>query len=207
MGQLYLYMPFECFAAAICLFNLAGLPFSYGFYIKHLLFISLGNNLWFYYLVLFLCNVAAITGIFYSSRIIYYVFFDVKKGKKNTYVSTSRIFLKSKYFSNSSISAQLAISLLILVAYSMIIYLFFIYRNFFFSDFIFNFSFGNIFEKMQFNKSLQNYYSYINWTVLCFVFSYVFINWRKIYYPFRNYDLFFFICIFSLIFWIFFNLI
>ena len=36
MGLFYKYLPFECFCATVCLFNLGGLPFSLGFFIQHL---------------------------------------------------------------------------------------------------------------------------------------------------------------------------
>jgi NADH:ubiquinone oxidoreductase subunit 5 (subunit L)/multisubunit Na+/H+ antiporter MnhA subunit len=39
MGLYYKYLPFECLASFICLINLGGLPFTYGFFIKHYLFV------------------------------------------------------------------------------------------------------------------------------------------------------------------------
>jgi NADH:ubiquinone oxidoreductase subunit 5 (subunit L)/multisubunit Na+/H+ antiporter MnhA subunit len=82
MGGYCKYLPFECFVSTVCLFNLAGLPFSCGFFIKHLLFTSLSNSIFLYYIILTLCILASLAGLFYSYRIIFYVFFDFKKGKK-----------------------------------------------------------------------------------------------------------------------------
>jgi NADH:ubiquinone oxidoreductase subunit 5 (subunit L)/multisubunit Na+/H+ antiporter MnhA subunit len=45
MGLFYKYLPFELFVSFICLFNLAGLPFSCGFYIKHLIFLGFNKHL------------------------------------------------------------------------------------------------------------------------------------------------------------------
>ena len=39
MGLYYKYLPFECLASFVCLINLGGLPFTYGFFIKHYLFV------------------------------------------------------------------------------------------------------------------------------------------------------------------------
>lgn len=45
MGMFSKYLPFECFCAFICLFNLAGLPFSIGFFIKHLVALGLSSSI------------------------------------------------------------------------------------------------------------------------------------------------------------------
>jgi NADH-quinone oxidoreductase subunit L len=38
MGMLFKYLPFEYYILCICLLNLSGVPFTIGFYSKHLLF-------------------------------------------------------------------------------------------------------------------------------------------------------------------------
>jgi NADH:ubiquinone oxidoreductase subunit 5 (subunit L)/multisubunit Na+/H+ antiporter MnhA subunit len=45
MGMFNKYLPFECFCAFVCLFNLGGLPFSIGFFIKHLISLGLNYNI------------------------------------------------------------------------------------------------------------------------------------------------------------------
>jgi NADH:ubiquinone oxidoreductase subunit 5 (subunit L)/multisubunit Na+/H+ antiporter MnhA subunit len=45
MGLFYKYLPFECFCAFLCLFNLSGLPFSIGFFIKHLISLGIDYNI------------------------------------------------------------------------------------------------------------------------------------------------------------------
>jgi len=49
MGGLYKYLPYDSIACFLCLANLSGLPFTFGYFIKHLLFVGLSSNLFFYY--------------------------------------------------------------------------------------------------------------------------------------------------------------
>jgi NADH-quinone oxidoreductase subunit L len=137
MGLFYKYLPFDCFASFICLINLSGLPFTFGFYIKHLLFIGLNSNFILYYFVLINCLFGALTGLFYSYRLFYNVFFDVKKAKKKQYFAAITNILNSKYYSNTTISASVAIIGLVFVAYVVSLALFYIYltKEYNFSNF------------------------------------------------------------------------
>jgi NADH:ubiquinone oxidoreductase subunit 5 (subunit L)/multisubunit Na+/H+ antiporter MnhA subunit len=83
MGNYYKFLPFDCLMCFIGLINLSGLPFTLGFYIKHLLFVGLTGNTLIYYFILTNCLFGAFTGLFYSYRLFYNVFFDYKKAKKN----------------------------------------------------------------------------------------------------------------------------
>ena len=85
MGLFFKYLPFEFYLVFICLFNLAGLPFSLGFYIKHLVFLAFNNYFYFYSFIFFNTFIGALSGLFYSYRIFYYTFFDFKKGNKLIY--------------------------------------------------------------------------------------------------------------------------
>jgi NADH-quinone oxidoreductase subunit L len=129
MGLFYKYLPFDCFASFICLINLSGLPFTFGFYIKHLLFIGLNSNFILYYFVLINCLLGALTGLFYSYRLFYYVFFDIKKAKKKQYFSAISNILNSKFYSNTTISASLSIMCLIFVSYIISLTLLYIYMS------------------------------------------------------------------------------
>jgi len=117
MGLFYKFLPFDCLASFICLINLSGLPLTFGFFIKHFLFVGLENSYFLYYPCLIFCIFGAVTGLFYSYRLFYYVFFDIKKGKKAIYYQATRDILNSKYYINSSIAANLCIIGLIIVAY------------------------------------------------------------------------------------------
>jgi NADH-quinone oxidoreductase subunit L len=163
MGMFYKYLPFDCFASFICLINLSGLPFTFGFYIKHLLFVGLDSNFVLYYIVLVNCLFGALTGLFYSYRLYYNIFFDYKKAKKKQYFSAIGHILNSKYYSNGTIGANLAVTGLVFVAYAVSLYLFYIYfsKEYTFS----NFSFTAYISFMDgFNSSLAflNNVSFIN---------------------------------------------
>ena len=124
MGGLYKYLPFECLASFICLLNLGGLPFTYGFFIKHNLFVLFNYTHWVWYIIWVNALLASFTGIFYSYRLFFYVFFDFKKGRKAIYMSANRLFFKSNYYTNSSAAAILSISCLIVTAYAAVFILF-----------------------------------------------------------------------------------
>jgi NADH:ubiquinone oxidoreductase subunit 5 (subunit L)/multisubunit Na+/H+ antiporter MnhA subunit len=68
MGLFYKYLPFECFVSLICLFNLSGIPFSLGFFIKHLIFLGLQLNTFFYLFIIFNVFCGSLSGLFYSYR-------------------------------------------------------------------------------------------------------------------------------------------
>jgi NADH:ubiquinone oxidoreductase subunit 5 (subunit L)/multisubunit Na+/H+ antiporter MnhA subunit len=51
MGGLYKYLPFDSIVCFLCLMNLAGLPFTFGYFIKHLLFVGLSTHFLLYFIV------------------------------------------------------------------------------------------------------------------------------------------------------------
>jgi NADH-quinone oxidoreductase subunit L len=167
MGMLYKCLPFEFFTSFVCLFNLAGLPFSLGFYIKHLIFLGFESNIYMYYLVLFNIFCGAISGLFYSYRIFFYAFFDFKKANKATYLNFNRKETFSFYYSNTSILSNFSILGLVITSYVMSFYLLSIFLNKInlVSDFS-NFSnFSNFFNTFNssnsfylFNLSLINFF-------------------------------------------------
>lgn len=124
MGCYYKYLPYDSIACLICLMNLAGLPFTFGYFIKHYLFIGLNSSLFFYFFAWSFLFIAAIIGLFYSFRLYYCTFFDIKKGRKPHYLPQNRNVLLSSFFSNSSLAGNLAIFILIFIAYIVNFYLF-----------------------------------------------------------------------------------
>ena len=124
MGGLYKYLPFDSIACFLCLMNLSGLPFTFGYFIKHLLFVGLQSNPVIYFLVWSFLFVGAVIGLFYSFRLYYYTFFDIKKGKKAHYIQSNRLVLKSTHFSNSSLAGNLAILFLFVLSYVVGLYIF-----------------------------------------------------------------------------------
>jgi NADH-quinone oxidoreductase subunit L len=170
MGNFFKYLPFECFVSFICLMNLAGLPFSLGFMIKHFLFITNSKSI-FTYIVLFNIVIGALAGLFYSYRLYYNVFFDFKKGKKIVYNYLNRNENSSIFYSNTSLASNIAIAGLVIVSYIIIIFLFInlLNKNDSYSDFsnlIINI---NIF-KLNFNSLPELYtLAYLNIIVLIII--------------------------------------
>ena len=130
MGGYYKYLPFECCALFICFLNLAGVPFTLGYLIKHMIVASLDLNV--YYISYFIyINIlgGAITGLFYCSKIFYNVFFDYKRARKSVYMNY--MFLKTidrsnnlySTFSVTTLASTMSIFLLIVAAYIICVYM------------------------------------------------------------------------------------
>lgn len=136
MGNLFKYLPFEYYCMLISLFNLAGLPFTFGFFTKHLIFLSLGQNIYIFYFVLFNTTIGAVTGLFYSYKLLKNIFFGYKKGNKHTYLNLNDPIYNSTYYSNTSLASNIAISSLFFTSYIIIYYLFscFLQANSLFND-------------------------------------------------------------------------
>lgn len=118
MGGLHKYLPSDCLFIVIGLFNLGGLPFSIGFYMKHCLLVAIQQNTIFNSVLITICIFGALTGIFYAYKLLDYVFFDFKKAKKNIYIRFRKKYIlnKSLFFMNS-ICADIAIFFLFVMAY------------------------------------------------------------------------------------------
>lgn len=204
MGGYYKYLPFDCFATFVCLLNLGGLPLTFGFLIKHYLFVGLQISYYTHLFILTNCFLGALTGLFYSSRLFYNVFFDFKKAKKTVYYSASRNNLNSKYYSNTTLAATLAIIGLILSSYFLSLYFFYIYTSTIndSSDMfkLFNFSSNYTLYKPILNN-LSNM-SIINWVVILFGISIVFTTWRNIFNLNLIYNNFFLMYLFCILFYI-----
>ena len=184
MGLFYKYLPFECLASFVCLINLGGLPFTYGFFIKHYLFVVFNYTHWIWFIVWLNALLASFTGIFYSYRLFYYVFFDFKKSKKAVYFSANRIYFKSTNYTNSSVASMFSISL--------------------FSDFNRSVDFSsrlNVFSHSEF--FLFNFFS-TSFNTFFFYFFIFFVFWRYSFKSITNLKLFFVFlsfCFFSFVFW------
>ncbi len=167
MGGFAKFLPFEASMTLIGLINLGGLPFSFGFFIKHytLLTIFDFNNLFIKVNLL----IGMFSGLVYSYRLYYYVFFDIKKAKKNIYTTASKNNLKSRYYSNTTLASSIAITTLLLISCSIISYMYISY-------FINNVSNNNLEFWSTNNKTvylIQNTIenanivsTYINWFIL-----------------------------------------
>jgi len=206
MGGFWKYLPFECYSSFICLINLSGLPFSIGFYIKHLLLIGMNMNYMFLYFVTVNVFCAAVFGLFYSYRLFYYVFFDFKKSKKIIYLQANRKNLNSFYYSNSTLASNIAISLLIIVSYITSIYMFNLFLN--------KSSLGeglNIYsiyssQYEEFNHPVLttiNNIGYFNWLLLVVIILILLASWRKVLKFHNIINIFSFLIVFFILFYCF----
>lgn len=204
MGGFYKYLPFECFTTFICIINLSGLPLTLGFYTKHLLLIGLNENCYFYYLVFSFLILAATAGVFYSYRLFYSIFFDIKKGKKTIYNTANRFNLNSKFYSNTSLASNIVISSLIIVSYITILYLYNITLNKFYS--VSDLKTNNITNSYSyyFNADLNylNTISILNWLIIILIITTIFVNWRRTKFYTKSVDSFSKLILFSFLFFI-----
>lgn len=182
MGGLLKYLPFEYFCSIIGVLNLAGLPFTFGFFIKHLLLISLDTHIYIYYFVMFHSLIGAFSGLFYSYRIINYTFGDFKKGQKILYTNLNRVNYNSALYTNSSLAATMSIFFLFLSSY-LITYLLFKYfmaSNYLFSDYMNTTVLTNYYSVTSaFSGYLLNF-SYINLTVVTIFTALFFSRYRRV---------------------------
>lgn len=184
MGMFWKYLPFECFASFICLINLCGLPFTIGFYIKHLLLIGIYMDFKLLYFILLNILGGAIAGLIYSFRLFYFVFFDFKKAKKIIYMQANRKNLSSIFYTNTTLASNIAIFSIIVVAYIVCIYMFGIFLN--------SSSLGEGLDIYSINSSqyeefnnpiltLINNISYFNWVLIIIIISLLSFSWRRVY--------------------------
>lgn len=206
MGGFWKYLPFECCSSFVCLINLCGLPFSIGYYIKHLLLIGVYMNN--YYLYFIFCNIlgGAVFGLIYSYRLFYYVFFDFKKSKKIIYNQSNRNELKSIFYTNTTLASNISITSLIVVAYITSIYMFSIFLN--------SSSLGeglDIYsvhpsQYEEFNHPMLttiNNIGYFNWIILIIIFSIFLYSWRLVNNYYNIFNFFSFLVSFFIFFYIF----
>jgi NADH:ubiquinone oxidoreductase subunit 5 (subunit L)/multisubunit Na+/H+ antiporter MnhA subunit len=209
MGGLWKYLPFDCLASFICLINLSGLPLTFGFYIKHIIFVGLKCNHWLYWISFSFVFLASLTGLFYSYRLFFYVFFDFKKSKKTIYFQSSRSVLNSKFFLNSSLAGMLSITGLILVSYIVSIYLFSSYLGFNNNSSDFTKVYENIsyfFMKFSSYQFLFNA-SILNWIILSLIIMIIFTPWRSTNNYVNHYNSLYNLLAFSIFFYFFYSLI
>lgn len=122
MGSFFKYLPAEFFFLVFSLLNLSGLPFFFGFYSKTLLFM-ISDVLYFRDAIFCMILLSCITGLFYSFNILYYSFFDSKKARKSIYAGVISEYLRSYYYSNTTMASNIAIFLLIVSSCLLCAYL------------------------------------------------------------------------------------
>jgi len=94
MGSFSSKYVFEFFYLTICLLNLSSFPFFLNFFSKHFLFNSLILNNSLTIIVYALLLLAAFSGVFYSLRILYFVFLGLNKYyHSNNIINNTKISL------------------------------------------------------------------------------------------------------------------
>ena len=210
MGNFWKYLPFECFMTFICLINLCGLPFTIGFYIKHLLLLGYNLNIYLSYFIYINILFGAISGLFYSYRLFYNVFFDFKKSKKILYNQSNRSQLNSFYYSNTSLASNIAILSLIFLSYVISIYLFNIFLNSSSLGEGLNIYSVNSSQYDEFNNPLLSTIlniGYFNWFLFLIILLIILFSWRLVndfYVIFNN---FCFLILFFIFFYFFYNIL
>lgn len=181
MGNLLKYLPFEYFCATIGVLNLAGLPFTFGFCIKHLLLLNLGNHMYIYQFVMFNSLAGAFSGLFYSYKIIHYTFNDFKKGHKILYSNTNKLTYNSYFYTNSALASTLSIFSLFITAYLVTYFMSqcFMASNCMFSDYVNTTLLTNYYATISFFQGYLLNFSYINTIVVFIVVALCFSRYRK----------------------------
>ena len=161
----------------LALANLSGAPFFFGFCIKHLALASV-DKITLLWLVQPMLLIASSTGVLYSYKIVYYAFFDVKKGRKSLYSGANRNPLCSQYYSNSTLASLLSIVLLTLTAYALtalVIYHLIELKNLL-VDVNVLFLKNQAVNNMHIDKASLFNFSFLNWLVLIIAASLGFLK-------------------------------
>lgn len=185
MGNYWKFLPFECSCSLICLLNLAGLPFTLGFFIKHVLFALLDKHFFFCNLIFGFVLIASIAGLFYSYRIYNYIFFDFSKASKHTYYEASRVDLKSVYYSNTTKASNWSIFFLLFFGYIISIYLYFLILDKCTCSEAFDIVTIHSSNFYKFNWSftpLLTFLSLYNWFVIQIVVMLIYSIWRYVHF-------------------------
>lgn len=199
MGGYWKYLPFELYALAFCLLNLSGLPFFFGFLIKHFLFLSF--DFFFFNCVSFgFILLAAFCGLFYSFKVFFYVFFDSKKARSSIYFGYSTELTASFMYSNSTLASALAI--VFLAAAGLLISFFFFswlysLRVYSMTDSSFYFGKCGLFSAYNFDLGALFNFKYLNTLVPMFFFFLNFFKWTRTFS--YSFELFFFLLSFLLL--------
>ncbi len=181
MGGFSFYHVTEFLFFSICIFNLSSFPFFFNFFSKHFFFSNLLIYSWVSHLIFIFSFFAAFLGVFYSSRMLYFIFFGLKKNfykfyKFTFFNLTRRVLWLTTSFINSKTNFLFLISTVGLFFINIIIFFFFL--NFIYNLYDYNTSFDfAIFNKFFFNPLnllyLKNFFFF-----LLFLAVYMFLTYK-----------------------------
>lgn len=118
MGQFSQLLPVESVVFLFCAVNLGGLPFTVGFFYKHVFQLLLLSNMYFLIGAVFLF-MGMLSSVVYIFRLVYFVLFDFKKGSKSSYHTTTLTNLNYNFYTNTAIFSFLSIVFFLLIAYAL----------------------------------------------------------------------------------------
>jgi NADH:ubiquinone oxidoreductase subunit 5 (subunit L)/multisubunit Na+/H+ antiporter MnhA subunit len=184
MGGFWKYLPFEYFFTFICLANLAGLPFTLGFFSKHLVLYSVEYSTFYFYINYYFINISSILGLLYSFRLFWFTFLDFKKGRKSIYKLNNNESLFSKYYTNSSLASIIAITSLVTLSYVILIlfYIELVKNNYLTMDVNLNINNINYNHVIKQDMVKKINLSFLNFFLFFIFFFFFYIDWRKTYY-------------------------
>jgi hypothetical protein len=84
---------------------------------KHFLLLDGSPESYFNLMCFVLVLLGSLTGVVYSYKLYYYVFFDFKKARKNVYFRVENHKNKNFFYTNSSLGSNIAISVLLFFSY------------------------------------------------------------------------------------------
>ena len=180
MGGFYKYLPFETMLSFIALWNLGGVAFSWGFYMKHFLLLDGSPESFFNLMCFVFVLIGSLTGLLYSYKLFYYTFFDFKKGRKNVYMKIPNNQTNNEYFTYASLASNVSILLLTISAYFLCGFL--IHKYLSDNSIYFDWSyFSNVKNNLKnYNvEYLLNIYFFINWAIVLIIVFLLFNNWKN----------------------------
>ena len=167
----------EACVCFISMFNLSGLPLTFGYKSKHFFITSLDYalpNTASKLLVASFCLIACLSSLVYSYRLLKNVFFDYKKGNFSLYVKNDIDISISNYYSNTTKFSTYSIMYLLICAMGTICYL--VFMKVIHLGIVSDLSL--LLNKT--NKSYEGYFYSVYFSVLLFlIFFLSFANYRK----------------------------
>lgn len=122
MGQFAQLLPIESILFVVCAVNLGGLPFTVGFFYKHILQLILISNI--YYTVGFIfLFLGMLAGVVYVFRLVFFVLFDFKKGTKITYHLVTSLENNYPQYSNTAFFSVFGVFFFLIISY----FIYFVY--------------------------------------------------------------------------------
>ena len=204
MGQFAQFLPVESVLLVFCASNLGGLPFTVGFFYKHL-FQSLFYFSYYFLVIAPFLLLAMLCSIIYVFRLVFYSLFDVKKGAEVSYLQFTLPNLNRSGSSNTAI-----ISVVFIV--SLLIFSYLYYKYYIMYGVAINSSFPPVTGATDLNKlstlyvmSILYYYLFsclfaaVVYVLIYIECRYAFSNMKKKYYfIFSSMFLFFLFFVFSI---------